>query len=356
MCSRARIVAPGQTGTDPDGAEIPIFGGDVTLDANAEVRGTIELETSSEYWPTSDTDLATPYGNELFVERGIVLGSGSRVLVSQGYYRLDDVEQTEIPGHIRLSGSDRMTHVKDSILLAPVQFGAATSLSTVVEQLVLEVLPDATFDMDTDFATATLGRSVIAEADRYAFLLDAVRSHGKIWYWDHTGALRISTPPDPAAPVYTVKSGQGGVLVELRQKLSREGMYNAVVVTGEAPDTNAPVRAVAYDNNPTSPTYWHGSFGRVPRPYSSPFITTTAQAASAAASLLRRALGLPRQVDFQTVPNPALEPEDPVRLVSPQETRTHVLERITLPLANTDTAQSANTRQRVADQIAFEEG
>lgn len=355
MCARARIVAPGQTGTDPDGTEIPLFGGDVQLDGMAEIRGTVDLETSSEYWPVRASDVATPYGNELFVERGIVLGSGSRVFVSQGYYRIDDVEQTEIPGHIRISGSDRMSHIVDGKLIAPVQFAAATTLESVVEQLVLEVLPDATFDLDSDFATATLGRSVIAEDDRFAFLLDAVRSHGKIWYWDHTGALRITEPPDPSQPVFTVDYGANGVLVGLRRKLSRDGVYNAVIATGEAPDTNVPVRAVAFDANPNSPTYWWGQFGKVPRPFSSPFITTITQAELTAAALVRRGLGLPYQVSFQSVPNPAIEPDDPIRLVSPQDVRTHIVERITLPLTNDGSPPLAvDTRERQPDLIAFE--
>lgn len=354
MCARARIVAPGQTGVDPDGTEVPIFSGDVVLDANAEIRGTVELETSSEYWPTTLTSLATPYGNELFVERGITMGGGVRTYVSQGYYRIEDVEQTSIPGHIRLTGKDRMSAIVDGRLSSPRQFTASTTLESVVEDLVTEVLADAVFDMDSDFATATLGRSVIAEEDRYAFLLDAVRSHGKIWYWDHTGTLKITDPPDAAEPVYTIDRGAGGVLVGLRRKVSREGVYNAVVATGEAPDTNVPVRAVVVDANPSSPTYWEGDFGKVPRFYSSPFITTDLQGRSAAMSLMRRVAGLPRQIDVESIPNPALEPEDPIRVVSPQDSVIHICERITLPLSNDGRALQIATRAQVQESAELE--
>jgi hypothetical protein len=353
MCGRARIVPPGQTGTDPDGTEIPLFGGDVTLDANAEVRGSIDISTSSQYWPTDSSSLATPYGNELFVERGVVLGTGTRELVSQGYYRIDTVEQDAIPGQIRIAGKDRMAAVVDGKLLAPLQFTTSTTLQTVVETLVLDVLPDATFDMDSDFSSATLGRQVIAEEDRFQFLLDAVRSHGKIWYWDHTGALRITEPPDPASPVFDVDHGGTGVLVGLRRSVSRDGMYNIVVATGEAPDSNTPVRATAFDADVSSPTYWLGQFGKVPRFYSSPFITEGGQAKLAAETLLRRVLGLPYRVDFQTVPNPALEPEDPIRLVSPQDSRVHIIDRLTLPLTNDGNPVTATTRQQTEPHIQF---
>lgn len=355
MCGRARIVAPGQTGVDPDGTEIPLFGGDVSLDANAEIRGSVDVSTHSKYWPTDALSLATPYGNELFIERGIVLGTGVRELVSQGYYRIDTVEQDGIPGQIRISGKDRMSTVVDAKLLAPRQFTTNTTLETVVETLVLEVLPDAEFDMDADFASATLGRQVIAEEDRFKFLLDAVRSHGKIWYWDHTGKLRITNPPDPGSPVFDVDYGGGGVLVGLRRSVSRDDMYNIVVATGEAPDSNEPVRAISYDADATSPTYWQGPFGQVPRQYSSPFITTNSQAKIVAENLLKRALGLPYRVDFQTVPNPALESEDPIRLVSPESSQVHIIENLKMPLTNDGNPISATTRQQVEPNIQFQE-
>lgn len=356
MCARARIVAPGQTGVDPDGTEIPIFSGDVVLDANAEIRGTVELETSSEYWPITTSSLVTPFGNELFVERGITMGGGVRIFVSQGYYRIEDVEQTDIPGHIRLTGKDRMAAVVDGRLVSPRQFTASTTLESVVEDLVTDVLADAVFDMDSDFAAATLGRSVIAEEDRYAFLFDAVRSHGKIWYWDHTGTLKITDPPDATEPVFTINRGAGGVLVGLRRKVSREGVYNGVVATGDAPDTNVPVRAVVVDSNANSPTRWGGDFGKVPTFYTSPFITTQAQAVSAATLMMRRVLGLPHQVDVESVPNPALEPEDPIRVVSPQDSVIHICERITLPMSNDGSPLQIATRSQTQDQVSVEEG
>lgn len=355
MCARARLVTPGQTGVEPDGVEIPIFSGDVALDANAEVRGSVDLSTSADFWPSEATDLATPYGNELFVERGIVMGNGTRVFVSQGYFRINSVEEESTPGRIRIAGSDRMSQVVDGKLVSPRQFTTTDTLETIVETLVTDVLPDAQFDLDATFAATTLGRDVVAEDDRYKFLWDLVRSHGLIWYWDHTGTLRVTAPPDPSMPVFTVNSGADGVLVALRRILSRENVYNAVIAEGEGPDTDNPVRAVAVDASPVSPTYWHGPFGKVPRSFSSPFITSVLQAQSAARTMLQRVLGLPSQVDFEAVPNPALEPEDPVLVVSPRDARTHILERISLPLTNDGGALKADTRQQVDPEIQFEE-
>jgi hypothetical protein len=107
------------------------------------------------------------------------------------------------------------------------------------------------------------------------------------------------------------------------------------------------VRALAVDSNPDSPTYWSGPFGKVPRFYSSPFITTTVQAQSAAASILRQSLGLPYSVDFSLVPNPALEPLDPVlvRYSNRDAAETHVIEQLTVPLV-ASAAMTATTREQ----------
>jgi hypothetical protein len=72
--------------------------------------------------------------------------------------------------------------------------------------------------------------------------------------------------------------------------------------------------------------------------------------------MLRRVLGLPSQVQFSAVPNPALEPEDPVRVVSPATgSRIHILERLSLPLTNDGGPIAATTREQVEPDIQFEE-
>ncbi|MCW6008508.1 DUF5047 domain-containing protein [Micromonospora sp. CPCC 205371] len=349
----ARVVAPGQTGVDPDGTAIKILSGDVSMDANAAIRSTLDLTTEGGLWPARASDLLAPYGNEIFVRRGIAFGGGATEWVSLGYFRIESPEQEDAPfGAIRVAGRDRMAGLADARLLAPRQFTAGVTLSAVFGQLVGEVYPGAVIEWDDNTDTSTLGRSVIAEEDRHAFLADLVVAAGKIWFWDHRGVLVIKSPPDPATPVVDVDYGQGGVLVSLSRRLTREGVYNAVVATGEGADTAAPARGVAVDGNPHSPTYWDGPFGKVPRFYSSPFITTDAQARAAAASLLQRSLGLPYAVDFSAVPNPAVEPDDPIRVRNSgsRPPEIHVIERMSIGLT-VDAPLTASTREQTAQLI-----
>lgn len=350
----ARVVEPGQTGTDPDGTTISVLDGDVQLDAKADVRSTLDLSTDGTgMWPSTASSLLAPYGNEIFVRRGITYGNGTTEWVSLGYFRIESPEQDEAPdGPIRVAGKDRMAGIVDARLLAPRQFTSGTTLSTVFNTLIGEVYSWATIEWDDGTDTDTLGRSLIAEEDRFGFLNDLVKAAGKIWYWDHRGVLVIRSVPDVTDPVVEVSHGENGVLVRMGRRLTREGVYNAVVATGEGADTAVPARGVAVDGNPASPTYWNGSFGKVPHFYSSPFLTTDLQARTAAAAILQRLLGLPYAVDFTAVPNPALEPDDPVRVTysSRRAPETHVIERMTIPLTATS-ALTASTREQALVSI-----
>lgn len=355
--ARARVVEPGLTGLNPDGVEIPVITGDVAMDAKAEVRSTLDLSTKgvdvsgNGMWPSYASDLLAPYGNEIFVERGTIFG-GITDWVPLGYFRIYTPEQEDPPdGPIRVAGRDRMSAVIDGKLLNPVQFTASRTRESVVEQLVSQVLPGVEIEWDSG-GTVTLGRTLVAEQDRYEFLNNLVTSAGKIWYFDARGALVIKTPPSTASPVWDVDHGENGVLVELSRDLTREGIFNGVVATGEGSDMSTPARSVAVNANTRSPTYWYGGFGQVPTFYSSPFLTTKAQAFSAASSLLARSLGAPYVVEFGSIVNPALEVLDPIRVIYPDKARSrgdstelHIIERLTVPLS-AEQAQSGTTREQ----------
>jgi hypothetical protein len=357
---RARVCSTFQTGLNPSGTEIPILGGDITSSATAEIRSTLSLTTSAD-WPRRATDLLAPYGNEIFVERGIAFGNGQREWVGLGYYRIDTPEQDEAPdGTITISASDRMAGIVDARFETLRQFPATWARREVVEALVWEIyyVADLIEWDDAAVRDAPVGRAIIAEEDRAGTLKDLLTSLGKVGYFDHRGKFVIKTPPTTTgAAAWTVDAGSQGVLVQMSRGLTREGVYNAVIATGEAGDTTAPARGVAYNLDPTSATYWGGRFGKVPRFYSSPFLTTNAQAVTAAASLLRQQLGLPYQVDLESIANPALEPYDVLKVRYPKtgrsrslRTETHVVDQVTIPL-DPESPVSLRTREQQNELI-----
>jgi hypothetical protein len=349
MVARATVCDTFQTGTQPDGLRIPILGGDVKLDGTAQIRSTLDLTTDGTgMWPQSAADPLAPYGNEVYVERGVFYSDDLVEYVGLGYFRIQGPDQGDAPdGPIHLEGRDRMAGITDGRLLAPVQFLTGTTLGAVFDTLVLEVYPDAVIEFDDGSDANVLVRPAIADEDRFGFLDNLVKSLGKVWYWDHRGVLVIRDIPDPGEPVFEVFAGEGGVLLELSRTLTRSGVYNAVVARGDATDSIAPAYGVAVDNSPLSPTYFFGRFGPVPRFYSSPFLTDDGQAETAAAAMVRRYLGLPYNVEFKVSPNPALEPFDPVtvRTGIGEPVETHVIETLTIPLVNSE-PMTATTREQ----------
>lgn len=350
MFARARVLDGYQTGTGPVGAvEIPIFSGSISMDAKADVRSSVDIVTNGDgMFPTQTADLIAPYGNELFVERGVELADGTREIVSFGYFRIYNVEQVNAPrGSLRVQGLDRMSGIIDARLLVPITFPAGSLIRDIFDVLILDVYPNAQIEYDdTAFPDSFITTVQVAEEDRFEFLTNITRSFGKIMYWDYRGILVVKTPPDVDDPVWTVDAGRGGVLVGLSRTRNREGVYNAVVALGESVNDNPPVRAIAYDNNPTSPTYFFGKFGKVPRFFSSSFMTTEDQAATAAANLLKQSIGLPQSMSFTTIANPALEPLDPVTVFDTNENTIQVVETLSVGLTAQD-PMTATTRRQI---------
>lgn len=342
---RAVLVDGYQDGDVPTGVDLKILTGSVSLDATADVRGSGSL-TVAEAWPTARNLSLAPYGSEVYLSRGVDLGAAGVLWAPLGYYRISQVSQGDAAkGPLKLNLDDRMATIIDSRLLQPRQWLVGTTVGEIVNEVVTEVYPDATIIFDDDSDQSQLGRSLIAEESRYEVLLTLAEGLGKVVFWDEMGRLVFMTIPDEDTVIWSVRAGPGGAMVQSDRSLSRDGVYNAVVVTGEGPDELEPVRAVAYNAQESSPTFFGGPFGRVPRFYSSPFITTQTQAANAAVNLLRQALGAPYDVGLSAIPNPAVQPYDVLRVVYDDGTRElHVVQVVTIPLSTTGTLDVA-TRQ-----------
>lgn len=346
MASRVRVLTtPGQSGTNPTGTIIPITDGSVTFDATAQVTGQCDI-TTTQPWPVNASDLITCYGNEVYIERGVTYATGTE-WVGLGYYRIDSAQQRNAPnGTIAVPGSDRMASVIDAKLISPQVFTAGTTVASVITSLVQGAFPfTVQFAIDASLSTQTLAVDNSTTNDRYQFLSDLVAAYGMIMYWDYRGYFVVKPVPTLNNPVATIATGRGGVITEMSREISRAGVYNAAVVSGTAPASGqAPFAAVA-DTNPSSPTYFYGRFGQVPQFISSSLYTSVAQCQAAGVAALLKTLGLPYEMDFGLVPNPALELWDPI-LVSYNsgQVEPHILKHLEIGLKASD-SMTAQTRQ-----------
>lgn len=342
---RAVLVDGFQTGEDPSGRDLRVIDGGVEYDATADIRSTGDLSVA-EAWPQPRDLALAPFGTEVFLSRGVELGSAGVLWAAMGYYRISKTAQSDAAkGPLSLDLDDRMATIIDSRFTQPRQWLVQTSVGDIVDEVVLEVYPDAIITWDDDSNLSEIGRSLIAEESRFEVLKTLADGLGKIFYWDEIGQLVFRDIPPEDEVIWTVNAGPGGVMVSADRSLSRDGVYNAVVVSGEGADQIEPVHAIATNAQESSPTFFGGPFGRIPRFYASSFITTQNQAENAAVNLLRKSLGAPYDVGLSAVPNPAVRPYDVLRVVYNDGTREiHIVSRASIPF-DVDSSVTIATRQ-----------
>src|SRR5690606_17272424 len=135
-------------------------------------------------------------------------------------------------------------------------------------------------------------------------------------YCDADGQFVIAELPDMLeAPIaWQVDAGQGGALISADWGFSRAGQSNVVVASGENTEEGIPpVSATVADDDPGSPTYYLGAFGRVPTFYSSATLISSGQCIAAATKILRASIKPNATADITALPNPLLEPGDVIR-------------------------------------------
>jgi hypothetical protein len=352
---QSHVLATRATVIDGDGVEtaLPIVEGSVTLDQRASVRGRCDLTLVDDgtcgLVPTAPTDLLAPYGNEIRVERGVAYPDGTSELVSLGVFRIEDSEVEETPGSlvIRIAGRDRAARLEDARFETPYQVASGTDYATAIGA----VLADAWPDIPIDFVSTSLTTpALVAQEgdDRWAFAQEMARSMGMALYFNGDGTC-VLAPDILSDPVVTLAEGDGGVLLLAGRQWTRQGTFNRVIATGENTGETAPARGVATDENTLSPTYYFGPFGKAPRFYASPFITTDAQAEAAAQSILDRELGTLEQVSFGAFVLPHLEPGDTARITREVTgiDEDHVIDSLTIPLAASDSMSGATRARQV---------
>jgi hypothetical protein len=325
-------------------SDLPISGGTVTADATSQVRRTATVQIADPaLWPAHPLDVLSPLGSELLIEYGIVLpGVGIEWVpviqgVISGAERVLPVSTGQ--GAVTLTLADRSSRVAEDRLDGPTQTLANATVVSEIARLIQLTLPSVTV---TDLTgSAQIANQITIARDKWADGVEVLAtSIGAECFADVNGNFVIRPTPQITDPVrWVTASGRGGVLVTYDQKLTRDLVYNRVVASGVTTDGTAPVTVGVSDLDPTSPTYYGGPFGKKPRFYASPLLTTSAQATTTANALLAKVKGLQATVTLSQVTNPALEPGDVVLLRDAGTVEAHIVDTLTVPLSHKDIQQ-----------------
>jgi hypothetical protein len=328
---------------------LPVAGGSVTADATSKVRRTATITIADPtLWPANPTDMLSPLGSELLIEYGIVIPGMADPewipLITGGITKAARTLPTGSQG-IPITLADRSARVAEDRFISPGQVGGgSTTVVQAITALVQHTLPGVVV-IDLTGSTA-IAPTLDVDKDRWDAVEQLADAIGAEAFFDQLGRLVVRLQPTLAGPtVWEINTGSRGVLVERSDEATRDLVYNEVVATGQRTDGTSPVFADVVDTDPSSPTYWGGPFGKKPRFYSSPLLTTTLQATNAATALLERVRGQQASVSLTAITNPALEPGDVIKVRTSSTPQAHVIDTVVTSL-EVRTAQQITTRSK----------
>lgn len=297
---------------------------EVTADAN--VPGRLDLTFPSTYAPTSWRDPINIFGQRLTLRQVLSVGPHSWV-VPLGTYRIQAFDHRAPAMSVEALSLEQL--IADYRFNSPYQRPSGATFASTLKALCKGLLPVDTSAMVDRPLPATL--TTDWEEDR----LSAVRSIQTNWPCD----LRVDSDGVlKASPERTVKDepdvtwthGEDDAYVALGGSALRDDIYNSIVARGEKPD-GSPVQATVVDDDPRSPTYFYGPYGRRQRFYESPLITTVAQAKSAAQTVLARERRRTNLVVVEAPPDPRIEVLDTAR-VTTDTGRTYIGQVVSIEL------------------------
>ncbi|MGW5633953.1 DUF5047 domain-containing protein [Streptomyces sp. NPDC003832] len=319
--------------TDGRTVDLDHTGGSVNVDRGQAIRRTCSVTVADPALiPRTPSDQLATYGARLHISRGVSYGDTTET-VPLGVFRLDSVDGDVNEGPATLQGKDLSAVVADDKLTAP--YTASGTVVSAVTALIRRSIPDAAV-VSSILDTAIGKRTFDIEADPWAGCQEIAATAGAVVYCDPDGVFVIATLPDLATttPVWEIAATEGGAYIRAGRGMSSAAVNNGILARGENTSENAPpVSYLATDNDPNSPTYWGGPFGRRPGFYTSSTLTTTAACQNAAQLKLVQAKAPNATGDISSLPNPALEPGDVLRVRHPDGSRElHQVASFSVPL------------------------
>lgn len=191
------------------------------------------------------------------------------------------------------------------------------TVDSAIALIILNRLPGCELNFtSTPHVTNRLLLGTSQGSDPWQDAQDLATSIGFELFFDARGVCVLRPVPDPAigTAVWDFSTATNPTIVEAIKKLTVAATYNIVVAQGESSGDTAPVSATAYNDDPASPTYWLGKFGKRTVYFTSPMLKTVQQCQDAADALINLVKGASENADLQVVPMPALEPGDVVAI------------------------------------------
>lgn len=313
--------------------------GSFTQDARRSGRWDGRLTFSGQdIIPRRPGDLLTPFGTRVEVELGLELLDGTVSSVPYGTYEIASARTRMQAGErsVTVGLIDVSQQVDRYRMETPLTVATGNDLATMINRVVtnrLGVSPSVPATGQLLGASRVFGLD--PQTGPWAELLDVLAGFSRTAWYDRVGRIQVgNVTPDP----------QTAYPLEAMSSLSADfdtAPPNVIVVRGESQDGPPPVYAVRLDSDPGSPTYAGAGpggspYGRVTEYFSSPLVVTTAQAQSAAETILNNRVGAGATYVLSRPFDPTIDANDVVTAYG----STFVLDAVTVDLNGETTAQA----------------
>jgi hypothetical protein len=276
------------------------------------------------FTPGNYKELLQPLGRMMRLFRGIRYPDGTSELLPCGVYDISlfRVDDSGDGFTCRVDGYDRSRKLTRAALTDDYSIAAGTNIGTAIQMLLNHVLVGSSIQINYDFSSTVYTTPLVnyqAGADPWAGAFALAQSIGCDLYFSVDGycTMRPILDPRQVIPVWTFDDTRDQISMADAQ-MYQDDPVNHYVVFGEATDSAPAVRGEAYDNDPSSPTYVFGPYGRNTNVSTSSVVTTVAQANAMAAGLLAKTSAAVQQVDMDIVPHPAFDVNDVIRVRRPR--------------------------------------
>jgi hypothetical protein len=341
VLARAQVWQPTAKNTYEYQKTLAISAGSLTIDGRRNIWRQANLSLA----PASGFDL-TVFDSinsdaRLVIQRGIRFIDGTEEWVTIATLTVQSADRNLGKGTLQVTGYDPSSCIDDYSLITPY----APIDSKQQKLTTVEAIKDLVDIALWETAVWHIGAGV----DTKVFPTDGTVFTGSRWDAVNNLAKSISAQVhvDPIGEwhvdliqtgnwvaVDSFTTGENGVIVDGVSAKDRRDVFNAVPLRWEGPNIGGLVFVV--DNDPASPTYWNGPFGRKPSSEQRvTTVTTQKQAIEAATALLAQYKGFTATVRFTSLHNPLIEPGDVLEVVVPEYNlhQLHVVDGITYQLA-----------------------
>jgi hypothetical protein len=287
------------------------------------------IDRTGDLSPRDVNDLLVPGGRQIRLYRGIMfnnrLASGLPDVeyVPIGTFRFT-VAEVDFPMISLSTAYDRswiISGEKTPFILA---INPNTNVVDTIGQLIQTAYPGCPMNFPLTNEN-TNGMTFDAEADPWEICQKLAANLGYRLYFDPMGVATMRPEPnesDPPVWTYDDTDPDNIGLAGVKRTWTGEG-YNGVIVVAENSNLPAPIMAIATDNDPNSPTQWGSAYGKRYAPFiRDETIASQAQATLRAQMELQGQLGFLQSIEVPTLPNPAFEVGDVVKVSSTRATLT----------------------------------